>query len=59
MSDYKKFLPKKKAKAAITGIMVRPDKDICAFLMKTADEHGCSVNQLVIAFIKEKFEELK
>ena len=57
--NYKKYLPEKKAKAEPSGIMIRPDQEICNFLVKLANEEGCSTNQICIAIIKAEYYRTK
>lgn len=53
---FEKYLPNKKPKKQVSAIYLRPDKDVCEWLMELATKHNVSVNKLVNALLKAEKE---
>lgn len=54
MKSFKDFLPTPKKKSPPKGIMVRPPKEISAWLYELAVKHNVSVNKIVVSILLEK-----
>jgi predicted HicB family RNase H-like nuclease len=60
MGGFEKFLPKGKPIArTIKAVMVRPPEDVCAFLVRKAELHAVSVNQVCVAILQAAMEKDK
>jgi hypothetical protein len=60
MGEFEKFLPRgKSVSKTIKAVMVRPPKDVCEFLVRKAELHFVSVNQVCVAILQAAMEKDK